>query len=130
MAATNMTATVKGGFFEVNSVPTLTGIRGRSSLRRMISIALGKQGMLPERQKMRTLNGAVAGSTATKTWGRIAAREDLSGPSSIETINLYNAATDATDRAEINSDFYQQTTQTAFGSSPPANLDGNPLGTR
>jgi len=130
MAATNYSATIKGGFFEANNVPTLTGSRGKSPFRRLISQLLGKNGLLAERQRIRTLNGVVAGSTATKTWGRIQDSTELGGARTIETINLVNAATVSADQTEINQDFLQQTTNSTFGASPPANLDGNPLGTR
>lgn len=130
MAATGYSATVKGGLFETVGVTTLTAMQGKSPLRRRISENFGKKSLLATRQKMRTLMGAAAGATATKTLGRIEANVELGGKRTVETETLINVATDAADITEINADFLAETSQTTFGSSPPANLDGNPLGFR
>jgi len=130
MAATQSSATVKGGMFETVGVATLTGIQSKSSLRRYISQLLGKKSMFMIREKLDTLLGAASGSAALKTLGRVANSTELGGARTIETETLINANTDAADITEIRADFLGQTTLSTFGASPPANGDLNPLGTR
>lgn len=124
------TATVKGGLFETLGLTTLTQISGKNALHSNVRMNLGRKGLMALREKMETLNGAVAGSTASKTLKRVEANEELGGVRTIETETLVNTATVAGDVTEINADILAFSTKTTFGSSPTANLDGNPLGTR
>jgi hypothetical protein len=125
-----MPATVLGGFFPTNGVSTLSTAHNTARTRRVISQMLSKKGNLFYRRVGRTLNGVVPGSTATETRARVNAAEDLSGKRVIETETMVNRATTAGDVTDITADFYTLSTKTTFGSSPVANLDGNPLGTR
>lgn len=120
-------ATVNGGLFDNT---TLTPISGRNAVRRRIAQWFGKRQVLGLREIAETLNGAAAGSTASKTLGRIEANEELGGERTIETNTLVNRATTAADVAEINAYTLAFSSKTTFGASPVANLDGNPLGTR
>lgn len=126
--AMSAVATVKGGFFEQYG-STLSQVATTSSPRRRVSQYLGDKGMLDLRARMVALDGVVAGSNATKTVARVAAAEDLSGLRAIETETLINRNTTAADVTEINK-VLSLSSKTTFGASPPANLDGNPLGTR
>ncbi len=130
MATNTATATVKGGLYPQNGVSSLASISGESGARRVIRDQIGDRGMLGLRQIVRTLNGVVAGSVATKTITRVEPNVELGGKRVIETINLVNRATTAADVTEINNTLLSETTLTTFGASPPANKDGNPLGTR
>lgn len=130
MTATNSSASVKGGLFETNGVATLTGAQGKSPLRMHIAKMLGKKSQLMIRQKMFALMGVVAGSSAAKTLGRIQASTELGGARTIESETIGSGNTDAADVTEIKADYLGITSLTTFGSSPPANLDRNPLGTR
>jgi hypothetical protein len=130
MTATNSSATVKGGLFETNGVATLTGIRGKSSWRRYVSIIMNKKSMLGIRQKMFALTGAATGGSASKTLGRVQASSELGGARTIESETIVSTNTDAADVTEIKADFLGQTSLSTFGASPPANKDLNPLGTR
>lgn len=130
MTATLLQSTVKGGFWEVNGVSTLTGVQSKTAMRRRISEMLGKKSLLATREKMFVLMGAAAGSAVSKTLTRVEANSELGGKRNIETETLYSANSDAADITEIKADFLRETAQTTFGASPPANLDGNPLGTR
>lgn len=123
------TATVLGGMFPANGVNSLTQV-GHGFNKRVVRQALGRRSMLALREIMETLNGAVAGSTALKTRARIEANSELGGARTIESVELVNRATVSADVTEINADILAYTTKTTFGASPPANLDGNPLGTR
>lgn len=125
-----MAATVKGGFWETNGVSSLATIHTTSALRRIASQALGRDQMYGFREIMETLTGAAAGGTATKTLARVVAAEELGGARAIESESLVNRATTAADATDIIADILSLSTKTTFGSSPPANLDGNPLGTR
>jgi hypothetical protein len=116
------TATVKGGFWPEMGVTSLAGVSTTSHFKKRAAQALSKKGMMALREKMETLNGAASGSAASKTLSRIAAAEELGGVRTIETETLVSA--------EINEDILALSTRTTFGSSPVANGDGNPLGTR
>jgi hypothetical protein len=122
-------ATVKGGLFEQYGT-TLTQVQGTGPARRRVAQALSQKGQLALREIAETLDGVVAGSTASKTYSRVEANEEQGGVRVIETQSLVNRATTANDVTEINSDLLSLSSRTTFGSSPPANLDGNPLGTR
>jgi hypothetical protein len=130
MPITTSSATVKGGLFETNGVATLTPQQGKSSWRRLVSIAFGRKTMMAERSKLFALMGVAPGATASKTLGRVQAATELGGARVVEQETLYNAATDAADVTEAKQDFLGETLQTTFAASPVANLDGNPLGTR
>lgn len=124
-----MPATVKGGFFEVNGVATLNTIETTSAPRRRVAQVMSDKGMRALRRAARTLNGVVAGSVATETQTRVRADEDMSGKRVIETETLIGRATTAADVTDITADLWTMTTKT-YNPTPPANLDGNPLGTR
>lgn len=122
-------ATVKGGFWPTNGVSTLTQIGGTGHGRRTAARALASKGTLALREKMETLNGAAAGSAASKTLSRVAHSEELGGVRTIETETLVSANTTAADVTEINADVLSLSTRT-YDPTPVANLDGNPLGHR
>lgn len=126
--AMSAVATIKGGLFEQYG-STLSQISTTSAPRRRASQVLADKGMLDLRARMVALDGVVAGSNATKTVARVGATEDLSGVRPIEVETLINRNTTAADVTEINK-MLSLTSKTTFGASPPANLDGNPLGTR
>lgn len=125
----NAVATVKGGFFEQYGT-TLSQISGVGQQRRRVAQLLGDKSLLDLRQRLISLVGAAAGGACSKTLSRIAASEELGGVRTIETETLINRATTAGDVTIINNDLLALTSKTTFGASPPANLDGNPLGTR
>lgn len=122
-------ATVKGGLFEQFS-PTLSQVSTTRAAKRRASMALAQKGQMSLRERMETLNGAAAGSAASKTLSRVAASEELGGVRTIETETLVSANTTSGDVTEINEDILARSTRTTFGNSPIANGDGNPLGTR
>jgi hypothetical protein len=124
------TATVKGGFWPANGIGSLTQISGKGSLRRIVAQALGMDQLQDQRELLETLNGVAPGSTALKTSARVVAAEELGGKRLIEQATVINRATTAADVTELTADFLTLTTRTSFGSSPPANKDLNPLGTR
>ena len=123
------TATVKGGFWPENGVSSLTQVSTTSAFKRRAAQALSKKGMMALREKMETLNGAAAGSAASKTLSRIEANVELGGVRTIETETLVSANTAAADVTEINEDILALSTRT-HDSTPIDNGDGNPLGTR
>lgn len=130
MATNTATATVKGGLFETNGVLSLASMSGESGARRLIREIMGDRSMLPVRELFRALTGAVAGTVATKTITRVQASSELGGKRAIETQTLVNRATTAADVTEFKDNFLAMTGKTTYGSSPVANKDGNPLGTR
>lgn len=123
------TATVLGGFWPVNGVTSLTQL-SKGSARRLAAQLLDGKSSMPLRQIMRTLDGAVAGSTATKTLSRIENNTELGGKRTVETETLISRATVAGDITTINADVLSLTGRTTSGSSPIANGDLNPLGYR
>lgn len=127
--AESAVATVLGGFFSQYS-PTLTQIKGKSPQRRRAAQALAKQGVMDLRARMTALDGVAAGANATKNYTRVVASTELGGARAIETIALINRNTVVADTTMIEHDINTLSVNTTFGASPPANLDGNPLGTR
>lgn len=127
---TGATATVKGGFWPNNGVTSLTQSSGKSVWRRRIARALATYGMMDQRALLLALDGVAPGAAALKTLGRIEANAELSGKRTIETNTIINRVSAAGDVTELNADFLTFTTRTTKGSSPVANKDGNPLGTR
>lgn len=123
------TATVKGGMFAQFS-DTLTQVQGTGPGRRRAAQALAQKGLMGLREVAETLDGVVPGSTASKTYSRVEANVELGGKRVIESQSLVNRATTNADVTEINHDILALSGNTTFGSNPPANLDGNPLGTR
>lgn len=123
------TATVLGGFWSVNGVTSLTQL-SKGSARRLVAQRLDGKSSMPLRQIMRTLDGAVAGSTATKTLSRIENNVELGGKRTVETETLISRATVAGDITIINADVLSLTGRTTSGASPIANGDLNPLGYR
>lgn len=126
----NPVATVKGGLYESAGLTTLTQQNSQGALRRKIAQHLDGKGLLDLRARMTALDGVAAGANAAKTLTRVQAAEDLSGTRVIETETLINRITTAADVTEIEGTINNFTSKTTFGASPPANLDGNPLGTR
>lgn len=124
------TATVKGGFWPANGVASLSSMSGKGPQRRIVAQLLARKGQQDQRALLNALDGVVAGSAATKTQSRVQAVEELGGKRIIETETIINRNTAAGDVTELNADYLTLTTRTTFGSSPPANKDGNPLGTR
>lgn len=127
---TGATATVKGGFWPVNGVTSVASISGKGPWRRRVAQAFDTYGLMDQRALAVALDGVVAGSNATKTLGRIENNVELGGKRVVETNTLVNRNTTAGDVTEENADFFTLTSRTTKGSSPPANKDGNPLGTR
>lgn len=124
-----MPATVKGGFFEQNGVGILNTIETTSPLRRNVAQLMARKSMRALRRAARTLNGVVAGSVATETQTRVDSAVELSGKRTIETETLISRATTGADVIDITADLFTMSTKT-YNPTPPANLDGNPLGTR
>ena len=122
------TATVKGGFFAQYGA-TYSHLWGRGSFRRLARMTLSGKAALAMREKMETLNGAAAGSTATKQLKRVAHSEELGGVRAVETETFVNTATVAADVTDINDSILTFSTKT-YDPTPVANGDGNPLGTR
>jgi hypothetical protein len=126
---TKAVATVLGGFWEQNLVPTLSSMSGKGPNRRLIAMSLDAKGLLGMRKIMSTLDGVVPGSLASLTRARVQASDELGGARVIETETLVNRVTTAADVTEIEADFHTLSTRT-FTPSPVANGDQNPLGTR
>ena len=125
------TATVKGGLFEQAGLATLTQISGVTGTERRVQQLLSRKGARATRALMLALDGVVAGSNATATVGRVEANVEQGGKRVIETQTLINRNTVAGDVTTLNADMLGTlTSRTTFGASPPANKDGNPLGTR
>jgi hypothetical protein len=123
-------ASVAGGLFEANSVSTITNVTTRGFLRRRAAQSLDAKGTLELRARMTALDGVVPGSTALKNYTRVDSSSELGGVRGIETQVLINRATTNADVTEIEATVNSLSSKTTFGASPPANLDGNPLGTR
>jgi hypothetical protein len=127
------TATVLGGFWPNNGVSSLASIAGAlGDDRKLISQMMDGRSLRSLRARIRALNGAAPGATATATVAEIdGSTPELGGVRTINTVNLINRATTSADVTEINNTLADILTGlTTFGNSPPANLDGNPLGTR
>lgn len=121
-------ATLAGGFFEQYG-STLSGIFvGGGANRRRAAQALHAKGLKAYRELMLTLDGATAGSAAAASQGRIANSTELGGKRTIETETFIDANSAAGDIVRIDADI--SAFSSTIGASPPANLDGNPLGTR
>lgn len=124
-----VTVNVKGGLFgQYGATNNLSD--GRSSGRFMVSKFVSSKGQLASREIMRTLLGAAAGATATKQLKRVEPNVELGGKRTIETETLVNRVTTAGDVTQMLADFLSLSARTTYGSSPVANKDGNPLGTR
>lgn len=127
----NAVATVLGGLFHASAgLTTLTQISGVGIQRRVAARALGRQSMMDLRARMTALDGVAAGALASKSLGRVQANVELGGVRTIESNVLINRVTTAADVTVIEHDINTLSVNTTFGASPPANLDGNPLGTR
>jgi hypothetical protein len=127
MSTALYSASVSGGLFDAS---TLTAVQGTNSLRRSAARILAKKGLRDIREALYTLDGVVAGSTATKTNAVVEANVELGGVRAITTENLINRATVTADQTLTRADILRFSENNTFGASPPANLDGNPLGTR
>lgn len=123
-----MAATVKGGLFAQYS-GTLSTIETMSAPRKRIYQLFRDKSMAAARATLRALNGVVAGGAVLVTNGRIQAAEDLSGKRTIESETLINRVSAAADVTDLNADLLPVSSK-SYTASPPANLDGNPLGTR
>lgn len=121
------TAAVKGGYWPENGVVSLTNISTTSAARRRAAMALKQRGQRALRELMETLNGATAGSAASKTIARVEhpSDNDMSGVRAIEIETLVGRNTIAADVTLINADILQHG---GIVASPPVNGDGNPLG--
>lgn len=120
------TAQIKGGFWEVNSVPSLVSISGKNSNRRFVSYALSRKSTYGLREIVRTLDGAAAGSAASKTLARIQNNAELGGRRTIETETLISRNTTAQDVTDTKADLFSLSARTTASFK----LDGNknPLG--
>ena len=125
-----MPATVKGGFWPENGVATLNTAHTTGPHRRRIQQQFSKKGNRYWRELATTLNGVAAGAAASETQTRIAASAELGGVRAIETETLLSRVTVAQDVTDLNADFFSPLMNKTYDSTPPANLDGNPLGTR
>jgi len=124
-----MGASVLGGFWETNAGGVLNTIHTTSSINRTVSQKLAKYSGMPMRAVANALTGAVAGGSASKTLSRVAHSVELGGVRQVETINMVNITTTAQDVTNVKNDLFNLSTKT-YNPNPPANLDGNPLGTR
>lgn len=124
-----MSASVLGGMFHENGVTTLSTAHTKSALKKRIAFALGRKQLLGVQEILRTLVGVdVAGTpAASKTYGRVAASSELGGVRTIESETLIDRNTAASDVTDITADLL---TDDYYDSTPVANGDGNPLGTR
>jgi len=122
------TATVKGGLFGQYG-SSLVQIWPYSSSRRLARQALSRYGTMKLRENMETLNGVAPGSAASKVLSRVANSEELGGVRAIESYTFATGNTTAANVTEINDTVLSLSSKT-YDSTPPANLDGNPLGTR
>src|SRR6478736_1668622 len=117
-------ATVKGGLFPEVGVSTLTQVSGYGPGRRRMSQMLARLGGIGLRERMYTLDGVVAGSTAQQAYARVEANTEQGGKRTIETVYPVNRATTADDITEINASVLNSlTSRTTFGASGPANKD-------
>jgi hypothetical protein len=119
------TATVKGGFWDVNAAQPLVSMSGESGNRRKVAQHISRKSMYGLREIVRTLDGAVAGSAASKTLARVQANSELGGKRTIETETLVSRNTTAQDVTDTKADLFSlsaRTTKTA-----QANLNKNPL---
>jgi len=123
-----VSATVKGGFWSQYGT-TMSLINAKGPQRFRIAQWLSRKSLMALREKMETLDGAAAGSTASKTLARVEANSELGGKRTVETETLINTATVSGDITEINNDLLALSTRT-YDSTPVANGDKNPLGTR
>ena len=126
----SFSATVPGGLFEQNGVPVLTNMTTRGHRRRSAAQALDAKGAWDIRARMTALDGVAPGATAAKTNTVVEANVELGGARNITTETLINRATTAADVTHIEATVNTFSSKTTFGANPPANLDGNPLGTR
>lgn len=124
----SLTATVKGGLF-ANYSTTLAGIRAddSSGLRKWANFYLNRRGGLALKKLAVTLNGAAAGSSASKAIGRIEANSELGGKRVVESLSLVNRNTAAADVTALNAAVFDDIEYTV-AASVIANGDGNPLG--
>lgn len=123
-------ASVAGGFFEANGVGTLTNITTRGHRRRAAAQALDGKSTWDLRARMTALDGVAPGATALKTNSVVEANSELGGARNITTESIINRATTNADVTHIEATVNTFSSKTTFGANPPANLDGNPLGTR
>lgn len=124
------TAIVLGGFWPQNNVPTLSDIAAWGSGRKEAAFRLSRRSQEVIAAKALALNGVIAGSNVTVNHSQVQPNSELGGARTIETVALINRNTTAGDVTEITTDILSYRGRTTFASSPPANLDGNPLGTR
>lgn len=125
MAFGQATATIKGGFWEVNLTPSLVSISGKNSNRRLVSYALGRKSTYGLREIVRTLDGAVAGTVATKALNRIQNNSELGGKRTVETETLISRATTAQDITDTKADLFSLSARTTKAAQ--TNLNRNPL---
>jgi len=119
------TATVKGGFWPTNGVGSLASMSGKGT-RRRVAFWISRKGSYDDREILRTLDGAVPGTTATKTLTRVEANVELGGKRVIEVETLVNRATTAADVTETKADFLSLSARTTKAAQ--VNLNRSPLG--
>jgi len=124
-----MLAAVKGGMFEANGVAILATIHTTRSGRRASAWPLSRKGQLYFRELMSKLTGAAPGVQTDKKLARIAATVELGGVRPIEQEVLCAGPTTVNHVNLIQNNILSWSTKT-YNPNPPANLDGNPLGTR
>jgi hypothetical protein len=107
-----ITATVKGGSADLWG-PTLSLIRGVSPLAKVDAWLSNKKEMRKDRRLIRTLLGAVAGTTATESLKRISypLGAEMGGKRTIETENLVNRATTAGDVTDLTARYLTYSSQ-------------------
>lgn len=134
MALTS-SATVKGGFWNTNGVGTLTGIaiNNRRGLERRVAMSLGRLRTLGQaaREDMLTLLGVAPGGFSSVIYPFVEAVPELGGKRKVIQTELLGYNANAGVAAAISQRLLTSyNTRTTFGANPPANKDGNPLGTR
>jgi hypothetical protein len=99
--------------------------RGKSSIQARAAFSLSRLRRL--RELMLTLNGEAAGGAALSQYSRVEAAnsDNIAGVRTIETVSLVDRATVAADETEIDANVLDYSLHNA---SPPADLNGNPLG--
>lgn len=126
-AVTTLSATVKGGFFAQYGTTLAQIYAGSGAARRQVRYLLSRRGTLALAKAAVTLNGAVAGTTATKTVTRVENNVELGGKRTIETVTLVGTATVAGDITRTNADLFVSD-YGGYDNTPIVNGDGNPLG--
>lgn len=103
-----------GSYTQVNTNATI-----RKRIARLFSVRMS----LKDRELIRTLMGVVPGTTATKTYKRIAHNtSDLSGKRTMETVTLVSRATTAADVTDLNAKIFAYASRPTTYSKDKARL--------